>query len=476
MPLENERSSRLAHVPLAKAPHVAAAISRWQTAAPRVRYAPEVAALTRAVEDLAAEHGALAVPAAGLAGGVVPPMRFCLAIDGSLSEVTLADGSMVGFVVTAAALTDVERFRQARVGRFVDTRALASATTRFAVEAAVPSALKASLGLSGVETWRIAVNDMLGLAVDGHAHPYTLASALRLLYGSTSAAVPIRACPSCGHLPGRGEPGLASTVDTGPDGCTACGGVLYLGDALHTHPEFNEEGENGNAMSRLMNVSERLMMVGHIEATSAIDPGLLDETLLVTDGPLAIFGTRSGNLVPRFASYLAGVNTDRLAEGRPMLMHVGIEKTGSFAEHARLITDMIEPGHVMMPTADYIRRHIVRRVEDHNVYGAHEFYGRRFFYRMRSGGMLVLTVPPVPGVAAYSRERASEAWASYPTLPVVITHLESMTSRLYANGVVPLMTAHAGASLPQGTGTSVLAALAAAAGQAGEQASQTPHT
>ncbi|KQP62911.1 hypothetical protein [Nocardioides sp. Leaf285] len=461
MPLDNERAHRLAHVSMARQDHIREQVQRWQTVATTERYADKIAALVRPVEDLGPGDRA---------------MTHCLAIDGSLDEILLPDDSMVGFVVAAAALTDIAAFNGSRRGRLVDTRALAAATTRFSVETVVPSAFKAASGLSGIDSWRVAVDDMLALPVHDHATAsFTLGSALRLLYGSTTAAVPLRGCADCGYQPAidpaaafaaNGPLTTGSTLwvtdpaTTGPSTCPACGVLLRLGDALHTHPEFNEEGENGKAMSRLMLIAERLMMVGHIEATMALDPTLLRDLLCVTDGPLAIFGSRSGSLAPKFGAYLSWVNARLSAQGLPPLQYVGIEKHGAFAEHAHLIRDHIAPGHLMLPDGPYIQRHIVKRVDDHNIYGAHEFYGRRFFYRTRAGDMLVLTVPPVPGVAAYSREEASHQWESYPTVASIARHLDSMRSRLYENAVLPLMTAHASASLPQGTGRSVLTALA----------------
>ena len=121
--------------------------------------------------------------------------------------------------------------------------------------------------------------------------------------------------------------------------------------------------------------------------------------LFITDGPLGLHGTVAP-LKRRFQDYLAEFAKQCAANGRPAApLVVGVEKSGTFVEHAQLISHLIEPGHVMLPTTEYINRITGRPAN--NPYGSDEFYGRRFIYRTKSGGILVFTVPPKPGVTPY---------------------------------------------------------------------------
>jgi hypothetical protein len=137
---------------------------------------------------------------------------------------------------------------------------------------------------------------------------------------------------------------------------------------------------------------------------------------------------------------------------------VGIEKTGSFVEHAALIKDLIPIGHVMRLTNAYINRVTGRPTTNH--YGVDEFYGRRFIYRTSAGEPLVITVLPGPPHSTYDGSEPSENWDAYPTLRLICEVLDSLRTRMYEHAVVPVALAHSAAALPLGVGRSVLTMMA----------------
>jgi len=232
-----------------------------------------------------------------------------------------------------------------------------------------------------------------------------------------------------------------------------------MSDVLRTHEEYLPEGSNQSAITRTMNVSERLMTLSYLDlfyARASKPADAFRSTLFVTDGPLALFGTIAP-LKRRFHEYLQGLSSWSDTQGLDLPLLVGVEKTGRFVEHADLIKEIIPEGHVMRLTTDYINRITGRPIG--NQYGTDEFYGRRFIYRTTAGDPLVITVPPKHGVQPYEGVGA-EDFESYPTLRTVCEVLDQVRTRLYPNAVIPVALAHSSAALPLGVGQSVLRALA----------------
>jgi hypothetical protein len=79
--------------------------------------------------------------------------------------------------------------------------------------------------------------------------------------------------------------------------------------------------------------------------------------------------------------------------------------------------------------------------------------------------MIVLTVPRNPAGQPYEAagpdgSNPSEDLSSYPSLRSTVDALDRLQTRLYPNAVIPVALAHSEASLPLGTGRSVLTLLA----------------
>ena len=80
------------------------------------------------------------------------------------------------------------------------------------------------------------------------------------------------------------------------------------------------------------------------------------------------------------------------------LQIIGIEKSGAFVSHFEEIdrTATGEPrfqNHSFaLPTDDYIKQRIVFSVSD-KPYGKDTYFGRKFFYKAKSGARIVATLP-----------------------------------------------------------------------------------
>ncbi len=449
MPYPNERAHRLGHVPTVNNKAVQEAFSRWQVSQARPSDGSGIRELCVSVDTLTSSTAASDV-------------RFAITVDGSDTEVEATREHptiKVGYIRVAGSFLELDKLTSTETGPFVDPREVRQSHSEWAFDTALPGSGLVRPGCSGIDTWRQEVDHFFSSTRFDQDSPLTLADALLTMHGTPGAPAvdaPIRACPNCRHHFAAGD---EPRVNKAGGSCPDCRTPLYLTDVLRTHTEYTPEGSNQTCITRVMLVAERLMTLSYLEHffTSILHPeDILQRTIFISDGPLALHGTVAP-LKRRLSNYHEAMYRWADAKGISAPLLVGVEKQGRFVEHAELIRDLIPEGHVMRLTTDYINRMTGR--PEGNQYGTDEFYGRRFIYRTTTGDPLVITVPPKPGVLPYEGQGAEE-FSSYPTLRTICEVLDSVRTRLYPNAIIPVALAHNAAALPLGVGHSVLRAMA----------------
>lgn len=447
MPYEGERASRLGHVPAATNAAIDAAMQQW-----------DVPAFT-------ADPGVIAsmvAPRQSLAEEPRPATRFAFAFDGSDLEIPARleyPSVTVGFLQVAGALVDLEAFFNSYDRDLVDPRKLRQAMDARAIQSVLPGSMVVRPGMSGVETWRYELNEMFsntGFTEAGTT--YSLQRALLTLHGKPgvpATSLTLGRCPSCETPDVPAEPSGSS--------CPSCQSPLYVTDILRTHEEFADSGSNIVPFTRVMNVAERLLSLGYMDWLYANYPATLATTVFIQDGPLAFHGT-TAPLKRRWLEYWARINIELSGKGLLPPLVVGIEKSGTFVEHANAISQHIPADHVLPLTNEYIQTRIRAR-DPNSVYGRDEFYGRRLIYKTSREHVLVLTLPRTPSGDPYEANRAdgtnpSADLGSYDTLRSLLNVLDRVQTRLYSNAVIPVALAHEASSLPLGTGSQVLTLMA----------------
>lgn len=448
MPYPMEKASRLGHVSAVNNSAVRDALQRWSITSAKPNDGAEILNLCTPVESLDAV-------------GSPSDIDFSITVDGSDTEVETTREHptvKVGYLRVAGSMINLDTFRDLGQELYIDPRVLRRAHTEYAFDAALPGSQLARHGMTGTDTWRAELDAFLSTARFDANTQMTLADGLLALHGTRgnpATRLELRVCPSCGQK----TPPKAAPLTVGPSGsyCPMCGGVLYLADVLRTHEEYNVEGSNFTPLGRVMTAAERLMTLCYVEFFADRAPEVLRHTIFITDGPLALYGPQAP-LSRRFQEHYSGMASWAATKSIVAPIAVGVEKTGTFVEHAELIADLIPPGNVMRLSNEYINR--VTGRPNGNRYGEDEFYGRRFIYRTTAGDPLVITVPPKAGIAPYDGTPLAEQNASYPTLRLVCEVLDSLRTRMYKNAVVPVALAHSSASLPLGVGRSVLTMMA----------------
>jgi hypothetical protein len=194
--------------------------------------------------------------------------------------------------------------------------------------------------------------------------------------------------------------------------------------------------------------------------------GLLEQIAkiaFILDGPLAMFGHPAW-LSPIIKGELKRLNAVVRSQTGSDLLIIGIEKTGAFVTHFEEV-DRTKTGEPFFPngtyallTDQYIKERIVFSSSD-KAYGQDTYFGRKFFYKAKSGARIVGTIPMLDD----SQEDTSvDDIARFPSFSSVCAILDKLVSSRFPNSVGPVITAHSHAAIPLVLGTKVLEQLARA--------------
>jgi hypothetical protein len=384
-----------------------------------------------------------------------------LAIDGSLQPVPIVDGfpgSEVAYFSFASVLLDMELVdtleaqRPANPAEFAKVR---SVTPQVMV---VPGKnFRQTQDQSPRASFRRVLFDRLNSAGFDTATE-TLRDTYEALLAHRSALKELN-CPhpSCktpaeGRIPRSG---------IGTCGCSNYRPV-YSTDWLRIHQGFNDIGENGAAYSEFMQVTERLWLLNllrTLEKKKCL--GILRKVALVLDGPLAIFGHPAW-LKDAIEIELMRLNRlVRFETGEDILL-IGIEKTGAFVDHflsldrsARGTANQIPHGSLFLVDDRYIKRNIVMSESD-QAYGYQTYFGRKFFYKTKTGAMIVGSVP---FLRDGDNDLEKAEITQFPRIADVLFLLDHLISSQYPNATVPLVEAHAQAAIARGLNAQILERL-----------------
>ena len=170
----------------------------------------------------------------------------------------------------------------------------------------------------------------------------------------------------------------------------------------------------------------------------------------VIDGPLAVFSTSSW-LTKVINFELERINNLQKKVNKKDLLILGVEKSGTFVNHFQEIDTSIDGIEEKFPNQSavllddrYINNHIIFS-ESSKPYGQDTYFGRKFFYKTKTGQKLV------PIVACYTNPQRDLSTADphqFSRLGDIMSLLDKLASNRYPNSVSPLISAHAEAAIP----------------------------
>lgn len=242
---------------------------------------------------------------------------------------------------------------------------------------------------------------------------------------------------------------------------------LYSTDALRIHESMVSDGSNSTIYTETMQVLERLYLINILRWMEKYAPSMMGDVAFVMDGPLAIFGH------PAWLSQAIIIELERLNKaakaitGQDILL-VGVEKTGTFVEHFDRVDSNADGSKGAFPKQGvallgdkYIQDRIVFKPNPNNekrmFYGQYTYFGRKLFYKTKSGAKLVVVVP---FYSSHDRDLTTAQVNQHPRLADVMSLLDQIVSVRFPNAITPLVEAHAEASVPLNIGAKILQRLA----------------
>lgn len=267
--------------------------------------------------------------------------------------------------------------------------------------------------------------------------------------------------PSCPY-DDCGDPGSYQVQN----GCYDCAcpkkRPLFSTDVLDVHNSMSTTGNNGRMFGEALQVIENLWLINVMRFftyESKLDTAKLDNIAYVMDGPLRVDGEPAW-LSSAIRAELSRINQDLNKRGCKDLLLIGVEKTGNFVEHFKLLDteptgspNRLLPQTVLLLDNDYIRKHIA---PGDRPYGEVTYYGRKFFYKTRTGALLCGCTPILKTADG---DMKTALPSQFPRIDDALAIMDEMASARYPNAIIPVLAAHAEAAIPLSQGRKVLAML-----------------
>lgn len=384
-----------------------------------------------------------------------------LSIDGSHAEVDVRTGypgAKLGYCTVASVLLDLRRLEELDADRPVDPQEFQKTEQASALDTALPgSNIVTRRQASARDSFREELYDFLRAAsIDDEDTTPLLATYEALLAHKPTAHT--QRCPYADDdCPRNFAVGAGETSCPCPQARR-----VYSMDALRIHERFRDAGTNLEAFGLVMQVWERLLLVHLLrcfERRNLLDR--LGRLAFFLDGPLAALGP------PAWLSAAICIELKRLnalvrARTGNDLTLLGIEKSGEFVTHFEEVDrtetpgeERFRPGEYFLPTDAYIKARIVP-TDSPRRYGQDTYFGRKFFYKTRSGARLVAVIP----FLTHAQDTLNTDDVSlYPRFGTACALLDKLVSCRYPNSLNPIIAAHAQAAIPLKLGGKVLRQL-----------------
>jgi hypothetical protein len=346
------------------------------------------------------------------------PIRYVIAIDGGYTEIAVQErfpSATIAFFQFGALFFDVEHLIALEHTPFIDPDHMTALKNIQRLKFTFPVrnvALESEETL--YESARKAIYDFFRKDLDGDEIIKTLEWLIYQEYKQPRSTWDLANCPTCreSRIPlQRKEMSQDFTFS-----CPHCSNRIYLTDVFRLHEWMDNEIGTGSVLGYLTNVIEQILFAHLIRVIFQIKPGLMQNLLIIRDGPLAFFGPTARLHRPfrELAAFLFENHNLYLA---------GLEKSGAFVEHADEIYTLIEPGTVLILDNDYIYEYIIPgRGDPTKPYGSTSYYGNKLIFKTPGGHMYVATLPTVTqeGQTAIAFPTESD----FRNLQTILTNIE----------------------------------------------------
>ncbi|MHA1267032.1 MAG: hypothetical protein ACTSRS_17470 [Candidatus Helarchaeota archaeon] len=386
--------------------------------------------------------------------------QWILSIDGSAQELAIDDNfpsTRIGYIQLAIVLVTLNKMLDQRKHQFIDPAELKQTINNMSLPIVLPgSNIRERRCTDLQESWRYNIYQifneyqledarLLDIFWDILCYTGRIDPTNKRIWNNK---VRLKRCSATKTCKGIRDVPIDGCI------CPSCNKQLFPTDSLRIYEEVNDLQSNFSPLRRVMLFLEHLYSFGFIRFLLNRYPEELPKMAFILDSPLAIFGPQAWFHRALF-NYINLKIYETLSSKRieyPII--VGIEKTGSFAEHADLISKYLKSQSLMILTEDYIYRHILSSKPPlSGIYGAETYYGQKLFYKTKDNQIFTITVPLL------KKRKLSKEILKHPALFRTLSLLDKIGTKLYKNALIPITLAHSYASIPTRIGTKVLRIL-----------------
>ncbi|MCK9555033.1 hypothetical protein M0R36_04350 [bacterium] len=218
--------------------------------------------------------------------------------------------------------------------------------------------------------------------------------------------------------------------------CPGCGKEIFITDMFGLHLNMQDDFAPNQLASDYMSVSETLMILTPIRHFWETNKEVLNNCLMVKDGPLSLRATLSKLAAPirRFFKHAK--------ENGVYVAMIGQEKSGMFFDHLQLIGKHAPVGSIFIPNNDYIRGEI-QHSNSVGLYGQDTNYGAKLFIKYNDYHKMVINIP--------TGERGefvqSPSLSHLIGLESIVATLPKILSNRFEGALLPIELANGVASL-----------------------------
>ncbi len=280
------------------------------------------------------------------------------------------------------------------------------------------------------------------------------------LEGCSDSEIKLSKCPSCGK-----EADIFVYKDK-QSLCPHCHKPLYVTDILRVWEQVEGMNSSLSAITRTMNVVERLIAVHYIRTIVEKSRNSFVETLenicFFIDGPLAVFG-EPAKLHSCIMKYLGHKNKEMRAHGKSDIMMIGIQKSGAINDFLNLIKDSIPSNTIYCLDDSFRYKYInINRNPPSDTFGKETYFGQDFLYKSSTGKLFVFNVPypweSKLSTSNFANEKSEIG--NYPNIGTYCSILNDFECQMYENSLIPTVLAHKYTAISLAPGSKVLDLLA----------------
>lgn len=211
--------------------------------------------------------------------------------------------------------------------------------------------------------------------------------------------------------------------------CPHCGEKIYLTDVFRLHEAIDNELGAGGVLGYLSTTVEQFIIVFLIKQMLSIKPSLLYETLFIKDGPLAFFG-QTANIHKPMRKLITYLNENYA------IYVVGLEKSGSFVEHAEQVSKRMDPQQILLLGNKYIYKYIIPgQARNNEPYASSSYYGHKLIFKSEYSNVYVATIP---NMQALEEPQIND----YINIHTILYNVTALRCDLYYNSLVPVVLAN----------------------------------